>query len=310
MNKFTIALSASLLLCLAGGVVARQDGVPASVPAPGSNATGPQMVFETERVSFGKVLDTEQQTVKFKFRNVGGSDLRLGQVKTNIDTIIYIDSTKRSFAPGESGELVFQVDPSRWRGRVGSVVTVMSNSPGLPFELTIEGIVEKTVDVKPPVARFGWMKPDQKPAVTLTVTGRTPDFRVVSAKTQAVSNNLKVIVGEPVDFELNGEKLRRVTIDITSDNPLPLGEVTDILEIATTDPRKSLLTLPVVGWVGETPPPANAMPPSFTHQGKQIDAKPLTNKDLPMRDGGVQTPKPVPAQTPQPAKSEPAAKPQ
>lgn len=297
MNKAAIVLTTAALLTAAGLAMGQGTPAPASkpAPAPASNTTGPQMVFESERVSFGKVLDTDQQTVKFKFRNVGGSDLRLGQVKTNIDTIVYIDSTKRSFGPGESGELVFQVDPSKWRGRVSSVVTVFSNSPGEPIMLTMEGIVEKTVDVKPAVARFGWIKPDQKPAISLTVTGRTPDFRVMKARTQAGSNNLKVIIGEPVAFESNGEKLRRVTLDIMSDAPLPVGDIVDTLEIETSDARKGMLLVPVVGWVGETPPPTQVTPPSYSHGGKSHDGKPLTEKDLPKRDGGpgaLPTPKP------------------
>jgi hypothetical protein len=300
MKTTSLALFASVILATAGGAFARQAPAPSPAPAPASNVTGPQLVFDNERASFGKVLDTEQVTVKFKFRNAGGSDLRLGQVKTNIDSVIFIDSTKRSFAPGETGELVFQVDPSPWRGRVGTVVTVNSNSPGEPILLTIEGIVEKTVEVRPAVARFGWLKPGQKQSLTLTIIGRTPDFRVTSARTESTSNALKVQIGEPVDFESNGEKFRRVTLDVAPEKPMPDGEVTDILEVGTSDARKSLLTIPVTGWVGATPPPQNLVQPTFTKDGKQVDAKPITQNDLPMRDGGQPAPPPKAVPGPSP----------
>lgn len=288
----TVAALLSFPAAVPVSMGAAQDGAPAAVPA-----TGPQMVFERERETFGKVLDTELQTVKFKFRNAGGADLRLGQVKTNIDTVIFIDSSKRSFAPGESGELVFQVDPSRWRGQVGTVVSVHSNSPGRPIELTIEGLVEQTVEIKPRVAAFGWLKPDQKPLQRLSVIGRTPDFAVTSAKTESLTNGFRVVVGEPAEFEINGEKFRRVSIEIVSDKQMPDGHIADTLEIMTTDARKSLIRVPVTGWIGLEPPPPVSMPPTFTHEGKVLDAKPVTPKDLP-QPNDVKRPDPAPAPAP------------
>ncbi|MFM9958309.1 MAG: DUF1573 domain-containing protein [Phycisphaerales bacterium] len=317
MKTARLVFGLSTMIALAGSAVG-QTGTPETTPTPApvptteTAITGPQIVFENERATFGKCLDTDFQTVTFKFRNVGSAELRVGEATTLAETVVVMPMAQRTFGPGESGEMVVKIDPQLWRGPITTSVKVPSNSPGEAVRLLIDGFVEKTVNIEPTMARLGWIKPGQPGKARLVVTGRTADFKVTGVKTQAMTGpKWNIQIGEPETMMVNEQPLRRVTIEIASDGPLPEGKIEDTLEITTNDPRRALMTTLMRGWVGNDPPPKVDVVPVMSNRGKYSTGTPVK---MPVRDpnnpgqtlpGRGAEPAPAPAPAPAPDGGEP-----
>ncbi|MBN8645239.1 MAG: DUF1573 domain-containing protein [Planctomycetes bacterium] len=273
-------VTASALLTLSGlaSAQAPAQGQAPTAPAGGSVLTGPQIVFDSERASFGRVLDTEPQVVKFRFRNVGGADLRLGEYRKFCDCVTVNMPSQLTYAPGESGEISVMVDPRDWTGEVGTVIHLSSNSPGEAVPLTAHGIVDRVVEASPKLARFGWVKGEDKKTVRVTLTGRTENFRINSVQPM-INDWFDIKIGEPEPVP--GEAGRaRVVVEITNKGKLPDGELAETLGFNTNDPRKPRFVLPVSGWWGENPPPVGGVPPTAIQDGRSLAPRPVTPADV------------------------------
>lgn len=320
-------LGCSMLLAVAGAVFGQAAPEAAPAPAPATNQTtealanSPQIVFESERAVLGSVLDTDIRTVTFKFRNVGGSDLRIGEATTLTEYVAPQPMPKRTFAPGESGEISFRIDPRQWRGAITTTMDLPTNSIGAPVQLAVDVFVEPTIILEPARLRIGWVKPGHIARLSLGVIGRTSDFNVTEARIGSQGGQVwQVTKSEPAAFEINGEARRRVNIELNSVTPLPEGQLAEMLVLTTNDKRKPEVQVPISAWVGERPPPRIEVSPTLvggdpvdgTRPVRIKDAMPR-RKDLPVPDstnpGAPQAnPDPAaPAPAPAPAPEKPKA---
>lgn len=320
MPKFNRpVLGLSTLLVCAGACIGQAPAEPAPAPATNSTtealANAPQIVFESERAALGTLLDTDVRTVTFKFRNVGGADLRIGEATTLTEYVSPQPMPKRTFAPGESGEISFRIDPRQWRGAVTTTMDLPTNSIGAPVQLAVDVFVEPTVIIEPARLRVGWVKPGHIARLSLAVIGRTSDFNVTEARVGSQGGQVwQITKGEPASFEINGEARRRVNIELNSVTPLPEGQFNEMLVLTTNDKRKPEIQVPISAWVGERPPPRVEFSPTLTGgegadgtrqvrikdvMPRRVDIPPkpdITDANAPKTDPG---PTPAPAPTPE-----------
>ena len=84
----------------------------AVTPDSATGLTGPgQLVFEETTADFGRLTENEERTRQLSFRNVGGTTLRIVDLKGTCGCTIP-QMPKRVWAPGEEGELTVTFDPS------------------------------------------------------------------------------------------------------------------------------------------------------------------------------------------------------
>lgn len=311
MNRTSRSIIHALALGLVTACPALGQGAPAEAPkTPEAQApfTGPQLIFNADSVGWGTILDIEPTLVRFPFRNAGGADLKIGDIKTNCHCVtVVITDGKKVYKPGETGEIVVQVDPADWRGDVGTVVTVQSNSPGPAAELTAFGKVNRVVDVKPVILRMGWVKPGVDRTVRAQVIGRTSDFKVTSAKMTIRPDLFEVSIGEP-EAVPGDPMLRQVYVSVSFKHKDGYtGDLSDRMELTTNDPRRKKFSLGFSGWTGTEPPPRDLPIPSMIVDGKPMTPDAVTPQTLRPNTGNPE-PKPeiiVPPQAPAPAPEKP-----
>jgi len=119
----------------------------ATTPVP----TGPltTLKFDQDTYDWGKVMDGEQVTHVFKFKNTGKEPLIISNAKGSCGCTVP-EWPKDAIAPGKSGEIKVVFD-SKGKGAVGGKedskrVTVTANTDPVDTYLTIKGKIDKKED--------------------------------------------------------------------------------------------------------------------------------------------------------------------
>ncbi len=200
MVKLTGRMSAAALLALSmtGMPALAQDG--AADPhaghghAPGEHRAIDEdlnnsiMLFKSDTVQLGEVLDIEPVPLAFEFKNTGSEELEVRLVKPSCGCTA-ADMKKTTFAPGESGTIDMTFDPHGRNGALRRNVTVYTNSKTNPVQtLYIDCIVKPVVITQPQVLAFEPVDKGNGAEQTLSVFGRFPDFEVTRATVQDPSN--------------------------------------------------------------------------------------------------------------------------
>ncbi len=100
----------------------------------------PKFRFVTTEHDFGKLIDGVKVSFKFKFKNVGGSDLIIHQVKTSCGCTAS-DYPKDPIPPGKSGVIELTFDSSHQPGKNFKSATVIANTQPNVVELKIRAEV-------------------------------------------------------------------------------------------------------------------------------------------------------------------------
>ena len=100
----------------------------------------PKFKFKTTEHDFGKILDGVKVSFTFKFKNIGGSDLIIHQVKTSCGCTVSKFS-KEPIPPGKEGRIQLTFDSSHRRGFNNKVATVVANSQPNTEILKIKAMV-------------------------------------------------------------------------------------------------------------------------------------------------------------------------
>lgn len=87
--------------------------------------------FDTEKHNFGKIIEGEIVTYKFKFRNTGKSDLEIIHTKTSCGCTA-VAPEKDVYKPGEIGYLEVNFNSRNREGNQNKNITVFTNSPLSP----------------------------------------------------------------------------------------------------------------------------------------------------------------------------------
>jgi len=111
----------------------------------------PQIAFDRTRQDVGEIKPGSASSATFRFRNAGGSTLKITDVRQCCGTVVKID--KRELAPGESAALTVECQAGQAAGRLSKKIGIVTNDPKNPtIELAITGEIIATLSWTP--ARF------------------------------------------------------------------------------------------------------------------------------------------------------------
>jgi hypothetical protein len=206
----------------------------ASAPAP---RQPPKITFQETTYDFGRVEEGTQVRHAFAFRNAGGADLIIDNVRASCDCSGEVTSP-RTLAPGDGGDIEVTFDTDGQRGSTTRTVIVYSNDPAQPVTtLALRGTIAADIIADPPELYVGHLGRGEAArsevhllvAGAVTVRGAEVTGRVVDAKLHAASG---------------GTRLR---IAIKPD--APAGRFKESVLVRTSSARRPVLTVPVIGIV-------------------------------------------------------------
>lgn len=216
----------------------------------------PKIEFETTDQEFGEIYDDQPQSMKFRFTNTGTGTLVIRELQASCQCTAG-ELEKRSYEPGESGEILVVFNPYSKRGNQRQYVRVFSNDVERPQVIVnLRGRVRPRIYIDPKLISFGGMRPGQSKTMSFTVSGRGQDFRVTEARVRKSDAFTTKIVG-PRAMTLDNEDVLQYEIHVTLDGNLPIGLHSDTVEFKTTDPfaedRTINLSVRINGQLQATP---------------------------------------------------------
>ncbi|MDP3352730.1 MAG: DUF1573 domain-containing protein [Flavobacteriaceae bacterium] len=108
------------------------------------DANAPVFQFETDIMDYGKIVENSDGVRKFKFKNVGKSDLLITSVSSSCGCTVP-NFPKEAIQPGSSGEIEIKYNTAILGGFT-KVITVFSNASEPQKMLRLKGIVSKVED--------------------------------------------------------------------------------------------------------------------------------------------------------------------
>lgn len=100
----------------------------------------PKIEFEKDIHDFGKVIQGENVTYSFHFKNSGKSDLLIHKVSASCGCTVP-RFERKPIAPGTEGEINVTFDSKGRRGFQNKVITVLSNTQPNTYQLRIKAQV-------------------------------------------------------------------------------------------------------------------------------------------------------------------------
>ncbi|MGE3108187.1 MAG: DUF1573 domain-containing protein [Phycisphaerales bacterium] len=282
-TRITQVLMAAASLCLGASVAIAQgvDTKPttapktltpapaATQPVPGgkpnldshsgvqpSEASQSPLTWESMSHDFGNIPDTAPVTHVFKFKNNTDHTVTILRAHGSCGCTVP-DLTKKSFQPGESGEMQVTFNPQGRRGQNPKAVTVeFSDPPGTPQTVvTINSNVQPLVMIEPQKTYLQEVDSKSGSTTVITVSGRKADFAVtgVEKRTEA----LDVQIGQAHEVDIDGEKFQQIPVTVTVKPGTPIGDIQTELIIRTNDERSPshnhVFFAAVVGDIKATP---------------------------------------------------------
>lgn len=270
-----LALLAGLSMC---GAATAQEVAPAG-PGAQQPLRMPQgstgvIVFRQSEVDMGTVLDSETPTSEFRFVNTGPGDVTLTHIKPDCgctlatlqrvvkdeegnETFIDIDPGRLPenglFKEGEEGVLRTSYDTAKRIGAARKGIVIRTdNRQATNIKVFLSVNVIPLVDTEPRIVTFGNnVEKGEAASRILEVYGRSEGFEATKATLSNVyldkMVHVEVLGTEPA--ERNGEQMTRTTLKLTLDPELKPGMISDKLFIRTTDERRPIVEVQVIGRV-------------------------------------------------------------
>jgi hypothetical protein len=203
-----------------------------SMPLPVVQA--PRISFDSAAYDFGAVDQAAKVTHRFAFKNTGGLELKLDNVRTSCGC------TARPTAgipPGASGAIAVTCDTANVVGPQNATVTVYSNDPAQPVTtLTLSGRVRAEAAADPPRVYVGHLGRGQTAPNDVRILGEV----AFAGRTATTGRSVDATLSDTP----NGRRLR-----VGVKNDAPLGAFTDVVTIPTGGPHHLLLAVPITGVV-------------------------------------------------------------
>jgi len=149
MKYYIPVLAAVLSLYACGGEQPAQQEeakldtelVTAPATASGDVEDAPVMTFEKDVHDFGKIIQGEKVSYKFKFTNTGSSDLLITDAKGSCGCTVP-EYPKSPVKPGASGVIDVVFDSTGKTGQQNKKVTITANTVPGTVTLAINGMIE------------------------------------------------------------------------------------------------------------------------------------------------------------------------
>lgn len=253
-------MMAGVVLMSAGVAAALPPPLPRPQPAPVDNELKPtdaRMVFETREHNFGTILDIEEQTHAFTFRNNGTQPLVIGSITSTCGCTVP-DMAKKVYEPGESGEVVVKYNPHGKKGIDSRSVTLMTNDAMMPqVKLTIQAEVKPLIVMEPTMVQMGQIDKGGTKEADIVIAGRLEDFKISHASTN-MPDAFEVEVMSTEVREVGKEMLSSTLLRVRVKPRAPVGIHNAELTLRTNDPRRAVVTtqvlLNVLGDLSVVPP--------------------------------------------------------
>lgn len=138
-----------------------------------ARATPPAIFFENETCDLGSIVQGEQPSCVFVFRNRGDEDLRILQVEPSCGCTTTLLTAPVLHAAAR-GEIRAVFDSENFSGEVVKEVEVRSNDPSRPsVVLRVMALVEPEIDFEPRTATFDYLRPGAAVKQVVTLTNRS-----------------------------------------------------------------------------------------------------------------------------------------
>ena len=218
-----------------------QESRAASVPST-------RLVFAEKEHDFGRIRDDKKVSWKFGFKNGAEAPVTILDVHSSCGCTT-TNLAKKTFAPGEAGEIEAMFDPVSRQGKERKAITVKTDEGGAGgTELAILVDVIPRIGVDPPAVFLGEIPFDAAPGTLpkkqLTVTSRVPDFAVKSAKMG--DDKFTVVISPPVAGEADGDKVMRYGYEVSLAGNVPIGRHQTMLTIETNDAMRPNISVPII----------------------------------------------------------------
>lgn len=228
-SHLTVAVALSLL-----SVSCTPDGSSAAPRQP------PRLAFAETTHALGHVAAGRQVTYVYTFRNAGGLDLSIDNVRAACSCTAAAPPN-RVIPPGGEGTIDVTFDTTREHGHAARTITVYSNDPAQPVTtLTLLADIDAVVAADPPQLYIGHVHRGE-PA--------SNSVRLMSTEPTAVGPI--ETTGKVLDASISGTvsagtpRQLRVAVKPNA----PLGRFKESVLVHIHDAQQPLLTIPVVGIV-------------------------------------------------------------
>lgn len=142
---FIISFSLSMISCddakTSDGLSSDLINNPVTATNDGDLNVLPKFKFKTTDHDFGNVIEGVKVAYKFRFTNVGNSDLVINQVKTSCGCTVS-RFPKHAIKPGESNFIELTFDSSRRKGFNHKNATVLANTQPNVVTLNLKAMVQ------------------------------------------------------------------------------------------------------------------------------------------------------------------------
>jgi hypothetical protein len=109
--------------------------------SPEEKLNGPKIKFDTTVFDFGSIEQDISIDYKFKFTNIGKSDLIIRKINSTCGCTV-VEPEKETLAPGESSSLKVVFNSGKRSGMQNKIVTIITNDPNTPItRLYVKGSV-------------------------------------------------------------------------------------------------------------------------------------------------------------------------
>jgi hypothetical protein len=209
-------------------------------------AQGGKITFESLTHDFGQISDDKPVEHVFKFTNTGTGTLEILQASGSCGCTVPA-LTKRSYAPGESGEIKVVFNPHNRRDKQHTQVTVTSNDQSAPAQiLHVHSFVKPLVRIDPQAVSLGQIEKGKGAGSVVVFTSRKTDLRPIGV----TSNNpvVSAVLEDPREVTIEGEPAVQATIRVNVLPNTPVGPVQSTIAVMTSDPTKTM-SITVLGEV-------------------------------------------------------------
>ncbi len=194
------------------------------------------LTWEKMAHDFGNIPDTTPVTYVFKFKNNTDKNITILRAHGSCGCTVP-DLPKKSFKPGESGEMPVTFNPQSRKGPNPKAITIEYSEPaGTPQTVvTINANVQPLVMIEPQKMYLQEIDSKMGTTAVITVSGRKSDFAVTSVEKQTEALNVQI--GQSSEVEIDGEKFQQIPVTITVKPGTPIGDIQSELVIKTNEEK-------------------------------------------------------------------------
>lgn len=228
----------------------------AKQPTTAAQNAVPPLTFDSLTHDWGRVTDEKPLEHIFKFTNTSDRTITIDRVTATCGCTVP-QLTKKVYAPGETGEIKVQFNPTNRRGAQQKGVTVYLQDDQVPqIQLSITSHILPMVWVEPNRVLFQDVYKGTGARQEVTITARKPGFEInaIEGTEQFISG--KILSIEPAEDD--GDPVTKVTIEVSLDPAAPIGSHNTQLVFKSNDAKwpefKIFATAIVVGELRADPP--------------------------------------------------------